>query len=195
MNGKTRNFWEKEYIWTSVDVFRFGKYKGTYINDCNDTDYIAWYWKNIYDDHKEFVENILISRGYQTRINDVKSDDDDLFLVKEKVMVSKDQVALENNDESNMSDQLRNFYNSKEITINPTHNLSMNGNYREDNVIYKFLDYKYYPATYYSPEYYLPLSNGKAKRIKNKTVVIDRFNVKMDNNKIIIEVLNFKVTK
>ena len=194
LNGKTKTFWFKDYIWNTNKVFRFGKHKGERIEDCKETDYIAWYWKNIYDEHKAYVEGILISRGWFSTIKE-EHDEDDIFTVKVKHMVSGDTVALETKDVDNMSPELRKIYTASELEVTPTRNITCNGNYLEGNVIYRFLDYKRIPGTYYAPEYYLPLINGKGVRIKNKKVVITNFKVEMDNNKIIVNILNFKIAK
>lgn len=196
LDGKEKTFWTKDYIYTRNDIFQFGKYQGQKIEDCTDTSYIVWYWKNVYDEHKAYVESILISRGYSEAVVEV-TDDEDIFTLKVKQMVSGDEVALENKDLDSMSPELRKIYTASTLEFTPNRNITCNGNYlsQTENIIYKFTEYKHIPATYYAPDYYLPTINGKGVRIKNKKVVITKFDVAVNNNKIIVNIIEFKIAK
>ena len=68
------------------------------------------------------------------------------------------------------------------------------GVYRnEDGILFKFNDVK---INYYNGfEYGLPLVNGKAKRIKNKTIKIKDYKYEITKYDTIVEVLDFAIVK
>ena len=68
LRGMTRS-WDSapKEVWDNVDTFRFGKYTYTKIADNTDTNYLEWYWNQVYADHKEYVGSVLKSRGYEIR--------------------------------------------------------------------------------------------------------------------------------
>ena len=92
--------------------------------------------------------------------------------------------------------------NKEEIEILFNRNLSIEfdssdkcyGVYRnEDGILFKFNDVK---LNYYNEfEYGLPLVNGKAKRIKNKTINIKDYKYEITKYDTIVEVLDFTIVK
>ena len=92
--------------------------------------------------------------------------------------------------------------NKEEIEILFNRNLSIEsdnsnkcyGVYRnEDGILFKFNDVK---INYYNGfEYGLPLVNGKAKRIKNKTIKIKDYKYEITKYDTIVEVLDFAIVK
>jgi hypothetical protein len=78
--------------------------------------------------------------------------------------------------------------------LNATHNPNDHGFYRDGDILYKFENVRFY---YYNGiEYFLPVLNGQAKRIKNKKLAIDNYNVSRDDKgNVIIEIINFKIVK
>ena len=92
--------------------------------------------------------------------------------------------------------------NKEELEVTFDRNLSVEfddsnkcyGVYRnEDGILFKFNNVK---LNYYNGfEYGLPLVNGKAKRIKNKTIKIKDYAYEITKYDIIVEVYDFVIAK
>ena len=177
--------------WTSNKVFRFGKYAKQRIDDTDDINYISWYYGQIDGEHKEYVGSILKKWGFEIETTSVK-------IGKKKITTT----CLVDTNEIKKNEMLDKKYHSllddKEngtiLYLNATHNPNENALYRDGDVLYKFekVRYNYYNGI----EYFLPVLNDQAKRIKNKKLAIDNYNITRDNKgNVIIEIINFKIVK
>ena len=184
LHGHTHSWESTKEVWDNVDTFRFGKYQYMKIGDF-DLSYLAWYWDNIYDEaHKAYVENILINNGYVIEHNHGHS-----------AILSPSEVEERNQAEKKFQQELDLISSSLILYLTPMQNVRSDGYYRDGDLVYHFQEVKenYYAGTYY----YLPVLNGKAKRIKNKTLKITNFtyNINKQLNDIEIEVLDFEIIK
>lgn len=186
LRGKTASWDSKpKEIWDNVNVFRFGKYIYKNIEESTDIDYIAWYWDQITDEsHKEFVSNVLKNHGYEIR----KSDYDG-----HEYLMSSEAIKQEQEHLVKVNDKLNQCRNGFELSIFMTSNPDYFGEYRDGDIIYKFnkVEEKYYQGY----DYYLPVLNGKAKRVKNKNLVITDYTYKFENNILTIIIDNFIIKK
>lgn len=177
--------------WTSNRVFRFGKYTNKRIDDINDIQYITWYYGQIDGDHKEYVGLILKKWGFEIETHTVKIGTKKITntCIVDTNKIKKNEM-LDNKYHSFIEDQK----NGTVLYLNATHNPNENGLYRDNDILYKFANVKY---NYYNGiEYFLPIVDGHAKRIKNKKLAIDKYNVTRDNkSNVIIEIINFKIVK
>lgn len=85
---------------------------------------------------------------------------------------------------------------SEELSFVPTSNIDSDGMYTDydSNVTYVFEQIQQKAYNGYS--YYLPVLNGKAKRIKNKKVIITKYNTeKFDDGLLLIKIIDFKIEK
>lgn len=185
LHGMTRS-WDSapKEVWDNVDTFRFGKYAYTKIADNTDTNYLEWYWNQVNSDHKEYVGNVLKSRGYEIRT----WGDDNQYLMSPE--------ALENEriEEANKNEIMEVLKANNPIEISFDHNPGFDGCCRNGNVYYHFQEVK---ENYYQGwEYYLPVVNGKQKRIKNKNLIIKNYTYRTeDNGNITVEILDFDIVK
>lgn len=188
-----RGSWRKtiKVIWESVDTYRFGKYKYMKFDEVDDPNYLAWYWNHIENgEHKDYISKVLTTHGYEirkwyTKIGKMK--------IENTYLVSPEEVRI-NNEKIERIDKLENKKNNNQpIELNITRNPNENGDYMDNDIRYHFQEVgeNYYDGFCY----YLPKLNGKQKRIKNKTILINDYTINRDDNDATIEILNFMVKK
>lgn len=168
----------KERKEINVDKFNFGKYEGQLISECNDESYLIWFFDNCDVERKKNVEERLVELG---------------FVIKNDTIFTREEIEKQEQIERILS-------NKEELEVTFDRNLSVEfdssnkcyGVYRnEDGILFKFNDVK---LNYYNGfEYGLPLVNGKAKRIKNKTVKIKDYKYEITKYDTIVEVYDFVI--
>lgn len=153
LRGKTRSWAHSEYVWDNIDTFRFGKYNGGVIADNSDTSYIVWYYGCVDGDHREHVAEILRSRGYVVN---------ELGCISPEEQKEMAAAEAEKNRLIAMADS------GECINLFIESNPSEEGYVFCDNRRYRFREVaeRYYDGY----AYYMPCKNGKAKRVKNKTI-------------------------
>ena len=85
--------------------------------------------------------------------------------------------------------------NKEEISLDIQYNPDYEGEIRINDIIYQFDVQEY---SYQGMLYYLPVINGKAKRIKNKTIILTNYEYcPLDDNNvtIIVQVKDFIIKK
>lgn len=185
LRGMTRS-WDSapKEVWDNVDTFRFGKYAYTKIADNTDTNYLEWYWNQVYADHKEYVGSVLKSRGYEIRSCNSGSE----------YLMSPEALENERIAEVNKNKALNFLSKNEAFEISFDHNPNYEGDCRIDDIIYHFQ--QVHENYYQGWEYYLPVINGKQKRIKNKNLVIKNYTYRTeDNGLIVVEILDFEIKK
>ena len=182
LKGHTRSWESTKEVWDNVDVFRFGKYKYEKINN-SDLSYLAWYWNQIYGDHKEYVGSILKDNGYEIRT----WGEDNQYLM------SPEDLENERKQKEKFQELTNLVKNGNQLNVFIEYNLDENGIYVDDCIRYHFPEVR---ENYYNGfTYYLPVVNGKQKRIKNKNLVITDYNYSVNDNIITIQILDFKIEK
>ena len=177
--------------WTTTKLFRFGKYKFNRIDDTDDINYISWYYGQIDGEHKEYVASILNKWGIEIETTSVK-------IGKKKItttcLVDTNQIKKNEMLDKKYHSLLDDKENGNILYLNATHNPNEDGLYRDGDVLYKFEKVRFH---YYNGiEYFLPVLNDHAKRIKNKKLAIDNYNITRDNKgNVVIEIKNFKISK
>ena len=161
-NGHKRSFERKELVFINNDTFRFGKYVGRKIKDVKDSGYTAWYWKQIKDssatEHVEFVKQFLEDYWYEFR-KDASG---------EEYIVSPESIKREKEAKEKKETFSKKLEKDNEVILNITHWPNDNGDIKIDGITYRFPKVnEYWYAGY---PYYMPVTNGKAKRIKGKTI-------------------------
>ena len=191
LRGKTHSWESKKEVWDNVDVFRFGKYKYDNIDSCSDTSYIEWYWNNIYDEHIDYVSNVLKNRGYEIRINTYINHEGKV--VNSEYLMNPENLEIECQNKEKLNNTINELATGNPIEIFIESNPNDEGDYRDGDIIYHFQEVK--ENWYNGFNYYLPVLNGKAKRVKNKTIIIKNYTYKLDNDIVTIEVLDFDIEK
>ena len=173
LKGKHISFvTEPKRVYTDIETFRFGKYDGKRIDEVTNTKYILWYVNEIYDeDHKMYVESVLINKYNYIKYNDC-------FITVDEY---NDIIETENKQ----IEFLNRINNNEPIEYTPIFNLSeccvdgkTYGALIINNVTFVFTDIV--ENWYNGFTYYLPAINGKGKRIKNKTIVITDYSFEND---------------
>ena len=170
-------------VWDENDRFRFGKYFGIRIDECDDYNYMVWYWDHIADEnraHTDFVKKCLIKGGYTYKdmggygyfLSPEEVRRSKLIIDRNKVLIEK----LENNEPINFAAE---------------RNLNRDGEYSYNNVTYKFNNFTSYCYDGYF--YSLPLLNGKGKRIKYKNITITNYTYEINEDNIKIFIEDFKI--
>lgn len=182
LKGHTRSWESTKEVWDNVNCYRFGKYKYEKINN-SDLSYLAWYWNQIYGDHKEYVSSFLEGLGYEIRT----WGEDNQYLM------SPQDLENERKQKEKFQELTNLVKNGNQLNVFIEYNLDENGIYVDDCIRYHFPEVR---ENYYNGySYYLPVVNGKQKRIKNKNLVITNYNYTIDDNYINIEILDFKIEK
>ncbi len=168
------------------DCFQKGKFRGTKVADCTDLDYLQWAVGSIlHGEAARIAEEILVGHGYR-RLNDIViADPETVADIDRKNEIVKDAVARIERGET--------------LTCNVEYNLNEDHEIvdRSTNIVFFFpeISVQYYRGY----EYYLPVVNGKAKRVKGKTieVVPDHYEVETDRygweDRLTVYVKSFKV--
>ena len=192
LRGHTRSWNSTKEVWDNVDTFRFGKYCGQKIEENTDTQYIAWYWENVDTDHKEFVEKVLVDRGYEVRERTYHYSTGDSI---SRYLMSPDALEEERINKEKFNKEVEAVKTATELSFLCEFNPDENGEYWQsgDTIHYHFPEVK---ENYYNGfTYYLPVLKGKAKRVKNKTIVITEFTYEIFENYIDVHIVDFKIVK
>jgi len=183
LKGHTRSWESVKIIWDNVNTFRFGKYSGMKIDDVYNNSYLEWYWNNIYGDHRDYVSSVLESRGYEIR----------KFNSGTEYIVSPEFVEAEKIHNAKVNEFVKKLEANKPLDVITEYNPNDEGEIVDDYATYKFAEVK---ENYYRGfTYYLPVLNGKAKRIKNKNLIIKKYTYMVENNNITVNILDFEVKK
>ena len=190
LRGHTRSWNSTKEVWDNVDTFRFGKYCGEKIEKNTDTQYIAWYWDNIDGDHKEFVGHVLEDNGYEIRERSYNNSTGEHIY---QYLMSPEALEIERKEKKEFLEMIDSIKNATELNFFCEANPNSEGEYQDGKIHYHFQDVK---ENYYNGfEYYLPVLNGKAKRIKNKNILVTKFTYEINENSIIVQILDFKILK
>lgn len=161
LQGRRGSFYKSSRI-IEDDKFNFGKYATLKFTECNDYNYMMWFYNNCANENqKQILGNILINQNYG---------------LCEGIMYSPEKM-----EEIRKEEEKRKYGESKLASGNPfivlfERNLSSEGTYfvSQLNITLKFRDYKVY--TYEDYYYGLPCDKkGTGKRIKNRQVMIGQY--------------------
>ena len=189
LRGKTQSWETKKEVWDNVDIFRFGKYKGEKITG-SDTSYLEWYWNQVYGEHKDYVSKILEENGYEVRKYCYESENG---TTTSEYLMNPESLKEEARRKEELNKKIAELNTSKELELFIESNPDWEGNYRDGDIIYHFQEVK---ENYYRGfDYYLPVVNGKSKRVKNKKIVIKKYEWKVENEILKIEILDFEIAK
>ena len=184
LRGKSHSFDTEKRIY-DPEVFSFGKYYGTLISENKDYDYIHWYYNQICEENPtkqmEIIKGILEPLGY----------------VFEKYQCySPDAWKVTQNYRKEIEEAKQRILN-KDIDFIATSNLRIDiedetKGYIEDNhICYAFENVK--ELWYNGWNYGLPTINGKAKRIKNKKIIVTDFEIKdLEYREVLVKSFNIE---
>ena len=171
--------------WILNDRFRFGKYRGQKFSKVNDLDYTEWYFRNCESDrlHYEELMKFLKGHGYEFIIYD------DMITPG---MITPEEQVLNNAEKMHVQNLMGALAKGLPVTFVPTSNVSDEGLYFDNGIIFKFPEVK---ENYYNGfVYYTPAINGKGKRVKNRTVEVTDYTFTMkDIRTVEVSISKFNV--
>ena len=131
-------------------IFKFGKYKGGSIEDCDDINYIEFYY-SVLSVEKDKIEvgNILLKKN------------DSFALTDDGQIVNAEEVELNKNLAADETQIHRRGY----IDITFTRNCDATAHITQNGITFMFPSVM--GRSYNGHTYYLPVFNQKAKQIKN----------------------------
>lgn len=175
LKGHTRTFERNHWVEVEVDTtqFSFGKYRYTPIAECDDLDYMVWMYNTITDKIDPLTEDeIATTENLYNRIVEINHDKyrfhepNDLFFKKEW-RLSTDEKWQHEAMLIDIREKLKNHEPVEfQVLTNPDEEGCVN--------FYGFYFYfkEVAARNYQGLDYYLPVVNGKAKRVKNKTITV-----------------------
>lgn len=188
LRGKSQSFRENTFIdYIDNDTFRMGKYRGSKIEEVNDVNYTAWYYDacSSNEAHKEVIRQYLRKHGYDFVTVTFESG------CTEQMLLTPGEVAYRRKREENVKEMSKKVKNSEVIEFTPDSNIDEDGEYTDTGVTYKFPEFK--EMSYQGYPYYVPTQNGKVKRVKNKTVIVTKYD--WDAEKKTLTIREFDVKK
>lgn len=191
LRGHSSSFNTEKIVWDNVDRFRFGKYQYMNIDNCSDTQYITWYWDNIYAEHKDHVSEVLKSRGYEIRTRTWESYDG--TTKSEEYLMSPEALAIEKAEAEKRNADEKLLKAGTALSFICEYNLNENGEVCHGDFTYKFPEIK--EMEYRGWPYWLPMKNGKSKRIKNKWITVNKYTYEKTDYGFTINVIDFEISK
>ena len=166
-NDRRYSTFNKRTLIIKNDKFHCGKYAGKNFDMCDDYDYMKWFYNSCAtEDQKKFIKQILLDNNYVLVDNE--------FYSVEKLEKDANKESQKNKTLEKLSKNLP-FISSIEKNINTE------GDYFDKKLQIK-LHFERYKTSYWDDFYYgMPIdSNGNAKRIKGKQIIITKYNVNND---------------
>lgn len=157
-------------VHTDTSVFAFGKYKGMKLTECGDSEYILWYSENVDNEDCAMAARAeLKSRGW-TEHNGY------MWSPEESVKMEGDRAYCRNLKEG--------------FTFTPEHNPDESGDMKLPGHDYIVIHFQHYKEMYYNGYVYsLPVTDGRARRVKGKTVIVDGFHIEHDQDWQAIDII------
>lgn len=174
LRGKSTSFETVKHEYDD-DVFHCGKYAGKKIAECTDESYLAWWFNNnAKDSHKEIIMSMV--------------EDFQEYAFYKDAIISKQSFLEAVNFEKDLEYFSNHVTEKSPIEFSPERNLDYEGLVAVNHVITaKFPNFK--TSEYNGYQYGLPFdSKNKAKRIKNKNIIITDYSAEISKFGITITV-------
>ena len=168
------------------DCFQKGKYAGSRIEDCTDLEYLQWAIGPIlYGEAARIAEEILVRHGYR-RLNEI-------------AIVDPDTAADIDRKNAAIDDAIARIERGERIEFTTNYNPNDKGEVTdpETRIVFVFPEIRMF--YYAGHEYFLPTVNGKAKRVKGKTIEVEAERYERDTDRhgwedlLTVYVKSFKV--
>lgn len=189
LRGRTRS-WDYEHRIVEYNKFHVGKYSGILFAACTDYNYMMWFYNNCAnDEQKAVIETVLIPEGYEVVDNTYSWNDgfDEHINTERRIISPEDVQARKEQEERELRGKAR-LAKSIPFVVTMEKNLNDMGEYfiRDLEITIRFENYK---TNYYEGYYYgLPLDKkGKAKRVKNKQLLIEKYELTNDTTALVKE--------
>ena len=154
------------------DEFQRGKYSGMKIAECDDYKYMEWYFDMCASQNeRELIFAVLEKVGYRIITSTSFYDG---YEHEHNVLIDPETAQMHDERERKFKETIEHIQNNGEIEVTITSNASYNideNNYTlstDNDSVYIIVNEA--KSQYYNGyEYFLPVIDGKARRVKNKT--------------------------
>ncbi len=182
LRGRTRS-WDYEQRIVEYNKFHVGKYSGQLFATCHDYNYMMWFYNNCATvDQQAHIELILVPEGYEVEEHRYKSENGDYYNVTKQMISPEDVKSIKEQREREAAIKNR-LTDGTPLVVTFTKNLDGNGEYYDPNfsLVIKFTEFA--PHYYQGFEYAFPKdAKGHAKRVKNKQLLIEKYELLEDDN-------------
>lgn len=167
------NFYRRTLV-IENDKFHCGQYAGKCFDMCDDYDYMMWFYNSCAtEEQKENLKTILLN----------SSSSKNNYMLVDNIIVSKEKINEEKEKNNRKHKILEKLKKNLPFIVNFTANIHTDGTYFDDRLQIKIHFNKYKISHWKDFSYGLPIDNkGKAKRIKNKQILILKYEVNHYNS-------------
>lgn len=157
LKGHTNSWERKSQEDLCPQIMKFGKYRGENIDDLiiKDFDYILWLINSNCNPNSKYAESSPIVIDYLNHIELKKAEE-------KKKKEKKFSKFLNKGEYTFISDKNLRLYDDKAYLSTDL----------DDEIFVSFIFSEFSPQSYHGYDFAYPIINGKAKRIKNKSVTI-----------------------
>ena len=181
LRGRTRS-WDYEKRIIEYNKFHVGKYSGILFSACTDYNYMMWFYNNCaIEDQREGIEAVLIPEGYEVYESRYTPYDSDQEVVTKQMISPEEAQARREQEERELQGKAR-LAKGFPFVVNMERNLSDEGEYliRDLGILLRFEKFK--PGYYRDMTWGYPIDKkGNAKRVKNKQLLIEKYDYVEDN--------------
>jgi len=190
LHGRTRS-WDYEQRIAEYNKFHVGKYCGQLFATCHDYNYMMWFYNNCATvDQQAHIELILIPEGYEVLENTYTWDNGygGTSTRTEKRMISPEEVkAIKEQEEHEMQGKAR-LEKGIPFVVTMEKNLNYMGEYFINDLKITLRFEKFKENYYRDMAWGLPIDKkGNAKRVKNKQLLIEKYELGENNTAIVKE--------
>ena len=175
LRGRTRS-WDYEKRIIEPNKFHVGKYSGILFSACTDYSYMMWFYNNCaITDQQEAIEAVLIPEGYEVDESHYTPYDSDQEVITKQMLSPEEAQARREQEERELQGKAR-LTKGLPFVVNMERNLSDEGEYliRDLGILLRFEKFK--PGYYRDMTWGYPIDKkGNAKRVKNKQLLIEKY--------------------
>lgn len=188
--------WSREVRVQEYNKFHCGKYTGRLFDACTDYDYMKWFYNNCAnDDQKIYLADLMKPEGYEVRTSSYSWEDysgsGETYEKIVNYMLSPKEIQNIKKKEEIANKANARFSTGNPFIVEMSRNLDEYGEYfiKEMETTLRFENFK---CNYYNGYYYgLPKdAKGNAKRIKNKQLLIEKYEL-LENNIVLVKEWRF----
>ena len=187
LRGRTRS-WDYEKRIIEPNKFHVGKYSGILFSACTDYNYMMWFYNNCaIDVQKDAIEPVLIPEGYEVVEYRYTPYDSDQEVITKQMISPEDVKARKEQEEREMQGKAR-LEKGIPFVVTMEKNLNDMGDYFINDLEITLRFEKFKPGYYRDMVWGLPIDKkGNAKRVKNKQILIEKYELAGNNIAIVKE--------
>ena len=190
LRGRTRS-WDYEKRIIEPNKFHVGKYSGILFSACTDYSYMMWFYNNCATtEQMDNIAAVCVPEGYEVVENTYTWDDGygETSTRTEKRMISPEDVkARKEQEEREMQGKAR-LEKGIPFVVTMEKNLNDMGDYFINDLEITLRFEKFKPGYYRDMTWGYPIDKkGNAKRVKNKQILIEKYELAGNNIAIVKE--------